>query len=416
MRTIVFITLIIFSFNSIIKATDSANVFINYQMVTDSVNVNCKLWPTITNVSGSYSYKWLIYIKNIENSDTLVKTDSVIYVNIGNKITKIILQISDFPKSNLIVWNGIELTKTKFFNICYTTVNNIENKNFIYLNEVEILNKINTEPTANINILELYKLEYVPTIKSSTVNNNPSNFKIIDSILFKTKNNSFFIDNSSKPNERSEKYYLLNTQTNTKTNIHQTMHLILTKNAPDQYKLAWNAYEGFNYNWFYIYKGSDSVNLQLIDSVPNTQLNYLHSDTGIAYFMVAVRKYSICQTLNLKSASEPYSQSVSNIEDNTKLKFNSDKINNSLNTLNCIIYPNPFTNGLNVSVISNKSKNATIQIYNTLGVVVFEKTLILSIGENKIKIDKNELLQASKVNFIKINAGSYNYISKIIKQ
>ena len=153
---------------------------------------------------------------------------------------------------------------------------------------------------------------------------------------------------------------------------HKTMHLTAGIGTANEVNLAWNHYEGFQVDWYYIYRGTDSTNLQLYDSVQYDPTTMAKTDynppPGIVYYRIGVKspKAYAATALNKKVDSGPYSQSMSNIEDN-RLKTG---INVLLSESALTVFPNPFSDRTTLKFPNPENRLFRLKIFDLTGKVI----------------------------------------------
>ena len=86
--------------------------------------------------------------------------------------------------------------------------------------------------------------------------------------------------------------------------------------------------------------------------------------------------------------------------------------NNSLKNFG--VFPNPFSNEINLSFNCMKSTGIEVNVFNTQGVLVHHSNSITSKGHNTVKIDGNEFL-ANGVYILQVKGDNINETHKIIK-
>jgi hypothetical protein len=190
---------------------------------------------------------------------------------------------------------------------------------------------------------------------------------------------------------------------------HKTMHLTASKGTANEVNLAWNHYEGFPVAWYYIYRGTDSANLQLYDSIQYDPTTISKTDynppAGITYYRIGVKapKVYIISSLN-KADSGPYSHSMSNIEDN-RFQTGFKDINTSVSM---VIYPNPSTDQTTVSFPNPEQKKYELIVRDLSGKLVL---VINNITQDKVTIEGGSL----KAGFYSIEiVGDNIYRGKLI--
>jgi hypothetical protein len=152
-----------------------------------------------------------------------------------------------------------------------------------------------------------------------------SNYLLAGTVPFNSM--SEFIDYSSNPSTVADRYKIavVDSASNesAKSPYHQTILLTSAQGAqPNIVALNWNHYadESGNFmpDYYFIYRGSNPANLQLYDSVTAVFTNYNDNNAfSTYYYQIAIRKPGPCiPTSETKETGGPYSQSVSNMEDN----------------------------------------------------------------------------------------------------
>jgi len=144
---------------------------------------------------------------------------------------------------------------------------------------------------------------------------------------------------------------------------HKTMHLTASVGVAGEVNLSWNHYEGFPVAWYYIYRGIDSTQLHLYDSIQYDPTTTAKTDynppVGVAYYRIGVKapKTYVISDLT-KAGTGPYSHSMSNIEDNRLQGTGIKNINSKPGTI--MVYPNPFTD--KTTIRFHNSNNAVYQL------------------------------------------------------
>ncbi len=124
---------------------------------------------------------------------------------------------------------------------------------------------------------------------------------------------------------------------------HKTMHLTASTGTAGEVNLSWNHYEGFDVDWYFIFRGKSLTSFDVYDSVQydpttteKTDYNPL-SPPDTSYYRIGVKAPKTFYTDVKKAGSGPYSYSLSNVEDNraamTRMRL--------LQYEGLKIYPNP---------------------------------------------------------------------------
>lgn len=221
----------------------------------------------------------------------------------------------------------------------------------------------------------------------------PDNYNAIATIPFSQL--SEYVDTSSQPRIRSDRYKLSYIDTcgieSDLSAKHRTIRLAVTPVVLGQgFNLNWfDASEGFTFSYYIIYRRTSNSTFVKIDSVLSTLTSYIDttSISGRLFYYIAAKKSSPCTSTGQKAVGGPYSESVSNPEDNGI--FNQGIQNNENNDYNLKIYPNPFTDITTIYFNpTDLLSGYTLKVIDINGKIVKE---IHSIKSNKILIEKGNL-------------------------
>jgi hypothetical protein len=251
--------------------------------------------------------------------------------------------------------------------ICIVTVDSISDHNLI------VWEKIPTQ------LIQQYKV-YAET-------NQAGVYALIGNVPYDSL--SFFIDTLSNPQIRSYRYKISAVDTcgdETALSMHhKTLHLMITEAVPQGYNLDWqDSYEGFAFLSYVIYRGTTLQNMAVIDTIASNLSSYTDTTSlsGTLYYAVAALKPG-GSCLGTKDQGGPYSQSVSNIEDNEMYVFQGEIIA----TENIFIYPNPATDEIFVEIRNQSIRNNRVEIFNLQGQML--KSMVMT--GNKANVDISEL-------------------------
>ena len=196
---------------------------------------------------------------------------------------------------------------------------------------------------------------------------------------------SVFVDLTSLFENQAEIYKITATDTCgnesslDSTNSHTTILLQWNSNAGGV-NLGWSKYKvnnvDFDFQYYILYRGSDSTSLDSIATLDNTLDRYTDNSpeamTGLYYYRIGGVKDPHCAPKKLKSSAGPFSQSISNLEDN-RLKGNEiDALNNNIHIS---VYPNPADEMLHIDIQLNTVSKLTIKILNSVNHAVYTNTL-----------------------------------------
>jgi hypothetical protein len=166
-------------------------------------------------------------------------------------------------------------------------------------------------------------------------------YEVIGSVNY--EDSSIFVDMTSNPNQRPYKYKLSavsNTGTETAlSNYHKTIHLTINQ-GPTGWNLIWSPYEGFPFTTYYIYRGTTSTELTLLDSISGSFTSYtdINPPWGPLYYTIEVVNEEGCNP----TREDGYSRSRSNVQYNGIVGIG-DNAEPGIK-----IYPNPAHDVLNI--------------------------------------------------------------------
>jgi len=249
-------------------------------------------------------------------------------------------------------------------------------------------------------------------LKESTV---AGQYSAIGTVPFNDE--STFTDNTSEPSKHSDRYRMMTVDSCGNTSYHswthQTIHLMLSPGLPGKFNLSWSPYIGFNYSTYYIYKGSSTENLELIDSIATSKTQYTDNESGVAYYQVAVRREELCDISALKSSGYIYNEAGSNIE-NTITSY---IINDEILETHFELLPNPFDNELVIEYTLGEPSDVSFEIYNLLGMKIYEyKTKHGISGVYRHVIAEESLNNSGNLIIVRLELGGNVYFRKLLKK
>ncbi len=145
---------------------------------------------------------------------------------------------------------------------------------------------------------------------------------------------------------------------------HKTIRLTIEQSKEQAYILKWNHYEGFEMDYYNIYKGSKNDTLKLVRTVPSNYsslTDYENFEINTKYQVEAVAK-----PVSAKSGNEAL-RTRSNIV-STMLVLN---LSDSANAGNLIIFPNPMAYSTMVIFPYSSDTPFTLSLINVNGQTVF---------------------------------------------
>lgn len=328
----------------IVIATDELGNTATDTLVIQKPNGSINLPDTLTLCQGDSvlllatgnfnAYSWRI--DNPNQSPPYSYSNSVFYVGDGQQ-HKIYLRAcgNSVPPLDSIVIVGFPLSVR---DICLVTVDTATNHN-----------RVIWEKTQGENIAGYYILK---------LNDITSQY---DSIGFVHKDSlTEFIDVNSNPAQQSSSYKLRVVNASLCeyiSNSHTTIHLSANQGTGGQVNLSWNAYDGFSYNTFEIYRSNNGGAYQQIGNTANNVYSYtdLTPPSGTNYYYVAIAKVPACDP------SRSISSTISNI-----LNPNDVTGVNNIENFKFSVYPNPFADKLNVE------PNVPYKLFDLVGREVYD--------------------------------------------
>ena len=203
-----------------------------------------------------------------------------------------------------------------------------------------------------------------------------------------------FTDTTSNPKKVSDRYVITAVDTcgneSFLSSVHKTMHLAASPGTGDQINLIWEHYEGIPFDWYYIYRGTDSTAMELIDSVDyyagTTQYTDENPPLFKVYYSIGVKlPEPILLSTGKKAGTGPYSQSMSNLEDNRFLTSVND-----LKSKEVISYPNPFSQWTQIDFENPMKCPYQLVVTDMSGKIV---KMIEYIRDNKVVVLRDNLPQ-----------------------
>lgn len=169
--------------------------------------------------------------------------------------------------------------------------------------------------------------------------------------------------------------------------IHKTLHLTINAGLGGVWNLIWTNYEGFNFGSYRIYRGSDSTQMTLLTQIQSTLTSYtdLNPPAGNVYYQIEIISPHPCYPDSIYSkANTNYNSSRSNTA-NTNMAPNTGFVQTLNKQLSMQIYPNPNkgTFNLEVKTSSNKAEDYQLEVYSTIGTLIYKEKIRFSSALNK---------------------------------
>jgi len=273
--------------------------------------------------------------------------------------------------------------------ICLVSVDTI-NKNIIYWEKPESISVDSFFIYKEINVTNVYQ-------KIGATGYNEENK---------------YIDSSSFPYIQSNKYKIsLMDSCNFESDMslaHKTIHLTINQGLNNSWNLIWEHYEGFEVSTYYIYRGTDNRNLQLIGTTAgsSTQYSDYTAPSGFVFYQIEVISPFQCDISEFKSTQITLNTSRSNIATNSQMGFEETNFQSNIFS----IHPNPFNDRILIELESNNSKNGIIEITDFTG----KRIKTLDLISSKIEINTSTLSNGFYI--IRIKTDNDILTQKIVKK
>jgi hypothetical protein len=300
------------------------------------------LSPNIVNCSGYTSqletintlnttYQWYKQnntsgiLANIQNQTNyfLNNTSEIVFNGLANYV--VLTVVDHCPAISLpFTFEPIYIAPPLNQNICIVGVNPSTGKNKV------VWEKEQTQ------VIEEYKIYRENTQSGS--------FDLIGTTNY--SDSSVFEDALSNTSQQAYRYQIKYVDTcgneSSVGDTHKTLHLTINQGVGNTWNLIWTAYEGVSFPSYNIYRGTNSSNMTLINTVASNITSYTDNNapSGFVYYQIEILGPN-CTPTKL-----PYNNSKSNISTNdpSYLGIN-ENLNNQIS-----IAPNPTTNLTTLSV------------------------------------------------------------------
>lgn len=242
-------------------------------------------------------------------------------------------------------------------------------------------------------------------------------YQVIGSVAYNAL--SMFTDTASHPMSNSEFYKLSAVDTcgneSALSDYHRTLHLSVSQGFPAGVELNWqDNYYGFAYDQYNLYRYLNNGIVELFVQLPfgTTSYSDLNPPADVIWYCVAaVKPGTPCVVSGAKEMAGPFSQSLSNIEDNVFVKVTK---NDFPEPCNFSVFPNPAGKVVSLHYHIDQAANITISLYNPLGSEIAclysEKN---DAGNHILKLDLDEKGISTGVYFISLDNGLVKQFKKI---
>ncbi len=273
-------------------------------------------------------------------------------------------------------------------------------------------NLIVWEKTPNENVEEYFV--YRETVISGS-------YSFLGSVPF--GETSVFVDSTADPSQQQYIYKITsvdscgNESSLDSAISHKTL-LLQYSGSTEGINLLWQKYEidgePLIFDSYHIYRGTDSLGLEFYTQVSGNTFAFIDKDQEALNQRMYYRVYGIflsdqCYAdAKLKASAGPFSQAISNMEDN---RLKGSDIQEMVGDVNLTIYPNPCDEMTNITV-SGQNNIQTIEIYDCIGKKV---STISPVNNSLYRFTVNGLPAGIYLVGVTLDNGSKGYNKLIIK-
>ena len=202
--------------------------------------------------------------------------------------------------------------------------------------------------------------------------------------------------------------------------FHKSIHLTINAGQGGAWNLIWDGYIGnFTFGSYAIYRGLDSTTMTLLTQIQSNLSSYTDlnppSDT-VFYQIEVINPFGCYPDSIFTKVNTNYNSSRSNVA-NTMAIIPQDTtgiIEVNLSSMSINIYPNPNTGKFTIATNSETHKKISIQIFNTIGKIVYSEDNVEIAGSLKKQMDIGEM--PNGIYYIRFVSEDFTRTKKIILQ
>jgi hypothetical protein len=243
-----------------------------------------------------------------------------------------------------------------------------------------------------------------------------NNYQLLAEVPFASE--SKYTDMGANPAVRSWRYKLsavdscdVETPLSSK---HKTIHLVQFPSLGGSNSLIWDFYDGYSYDYFYIWRDDPTTGWMNIDSMPSNLTSYtdLTPPSIDSRYMIEIIPPTPCvSTLKLANGGNnemltTVVKSKSNIRNNRQQTVGVKSITKG----NLKVYPNPAQHQFTIDLqqLQSLSNGFEIVIENTLGQRIYENTT----KQNKLQVNISQYQPG--VYFVKVKTAQGTMLEKVV--
>jgi len=202
---------------------------------------------------------------------------------------------------------------------------------------------------------------------------------------------STFIDTSSRPLQEAARYKLSELDScgneSPLSPDHKTIHLNINKGLGNTWNLIWDAYEGFSFKTYLIFRGTTAADITYLTSIQSSLFSYtdVTAPVGDVFYVVAVLDSVGCSP-SMKTKPDFHTlntinMSISNFASNTLLSVQNLTEKNSWEVI-----PNPSSGNLVINTGKGRFGMAILSVINITGKEILKKEIDLSLSNISVDL------------------------------
>ncbi|MBN1187969.1 MAG: T9SS type A sorting domain-containing protein [Bacteroidales bacterium] len=285
---------------------------------------------------------------------------------------------------------------------------------------------IDLESGKNLVIWEHKSGYNIKTYRIYRKSNEENEYLLLGSIPY--NDTSLFVDSTSLPEQFRYKYKISIVDSfnheSAMGRYHKPILLQFIGNN-DGINLSWKKYEvessSMDFASYIIYRGSDSTNLQAIDTVEADLNEYFDTDSiaakPIAFYRIAGLKAEACASTGLNNVIVgSYVECFSNLVDNIHPSTGDIEIKVNTRNIPLSLSPNPVSDEMNILFSLAKAGKVEIEVYNLSGIMLYKtEKLCCQAGPQSETINIDELNLPQGIYFMKLSSDSMQGFREFVK-
>ena len=228
-----------------------------------------------------------------------------------------------------------------------------------------------------------------------------NNYQAIAEVPFAQQ--SMYTDVNANPAVRSFRYKIsavdscdVETPLSSK---HKTIHLVQFPALGGSNSLIWDFYDGYSYDYFFIWRDDPSTGWMKIDSMPSNLTSYtdITPPSIDARYMIEIVPPSPCVS-TMKNGNPTNDLFTTVVKSKSNIRNNRQNTvaikNQTLNSNDLKVYPNPATNSLTIELSNLQPSNlptVNLQHSNLQPTITIENMLGQLLYQSKINLNKSSI-------------------------